>query len=139
MNRDSRLAQPAASAAYVPQTAYDMFAWRVRHDPDSVFIITPDGTERSYAQLAQCARQLALALATAGARRGDVVGLHLANEPAWVVALIACWQLGTVAACCGSLTPAAEAVRRFELAQARLVLAAGDVDAFGALKAIHVS
>jgi long-chain acyl-CoA synthetase len=124
---------------HAPQTAYDMFLWRVRHDPNSVFIITPDGTERTYAQLAQRARQLALALATAGIRRGDVVGLHLANEPAWVVALIACWQLGAVAACCGSLTPAAEAVRRFELGQARLVIAAGDTDAFGGLKAIRVS
>ena len=138
MNMDSQFAQ-AKAEAYAPQTAYDMFAWRVRHDPDAVFIITPDGTERSYAQLAQRARQLALALAAAGVRRGDVVGLHLANEPVWVVALVACWELGAVAACCGSLTPAAEAVRRFELVQTRLVIAAGDVDAFGALKAIHVS
>lgn len=136
MNKEFQLASP--DPAYVPQTAYDMFAWRARHDPDAVFIITPDGIERTYAQLTQRARQLALALATAGIRRGDVVGLHLANEPAWVVALVACWQLGAVAACCGSLTPAAEAVRRFELARTQGVIASGD-DAFDGLKLIRVS
>ena len=46
MNKDSQFAQ-AKAEAYAPQTAYDMFAWRVRHDPDAVFIITPDGTERA--------------------------------------------------------------------------------------------
>ena len=139
MNQNTQPSQAARTETFAPRSAYAMFEWRVRHDPDSVFIITPDGTERTYARLAERVRTLSLALATAGVRRGTVVGLHLSNEPSWVVALLACWHLGAVAACCGALTPAAEATRRFELGQVSHVLADGAIQPFKRWKALRVS
>ena len=106
------------SAAFVPDTALAMLEWRVVHDPQAVFIITPDGGERSYSDIAQRVAILADTLAQAGVRRGDTVGLYLANEPAWIVAVLACWRVGAAAACCGTLTPVAEAQRRFRLVKA---------------------
>lgn len=108
-------------------TALAMFEWRVAHDPDAVFVITPDGQERTYAELARSAGLLAMSLANAGVARGDTVGLYLANDPAWIVSAFACWRLGSIAAFCNSMTPIAEALRRFELVRASHIVAAGDL------------
>lgn len=105
-----------------------MFEWRVAHDPGAPLLLTPDGAARSYAELARRAGLLAQALEAAGVRRGEAVGVYLANDPAWVVALLACWRVGAVAACCGSLSPAAEATRRFELAKAVRVIARAEFE-----------
>jgi acyl-CoA synthetase (AMP-forming)/AMP-acid ligase II len=99
-----------------------MFDWRLAHDPESVLVLTPDGAGRSYAELSHRADVLADTLAAAGVRRGDAVGLYLSNEPAWIVALFACWRLGTAAACVGALTPATEAKRRLDLVKAAHVV-----------------
>jgi acyl-CoA synthetase (AMP-forming)/AMP-acid ligase II len=104
-------------------TALAMFEWRVAHDPEADLILTPDGVGRSYGELAGRVGLLAKALEGSGVQRGDVVGLYLANEPAWIVALLACWRAGAVAACCGSLSPVAEASRRFDTARAVHVIA----------------
>jgi acyl-CoA synthetase (AMP-forming)/AMP-acid ligase II len=100
-----------------------MFEWRVARDPESALILTADGVGRTYGDLARRVGLLARALEDSGVRRGDVVGLYLTNEPAWIVALLACWRAGAVAACCGSLSPVAEATRRFEAAKAVRVIA----------------
>lgn len=125
METRSAIREAPAAAPFVPQSAAAMLEWRYAHDPDSVFIITPDGRERSYRDLVAKSRLLARRLLDAGVERGEVVGLHLANQPDWVVALFACWAVGAAAACCGALVPVAEAVRRFRLAKAVHVLADG--------------
>lgn len=139
MPADEKLPIGSNNQPYVPPTALAMLEWRVRHDPDVAFLITPDGAERTYADLARRSRTLARALAAAGVHRGDVVGLYLDNEPSWVVALFACWRLGATAACCGSLTPVGEAVRRFELARAGHVIAGAANEAFARWKVTVVS
>lgn len=111
-----------------PSNALAMFEWRYDHDPDAPLILTSDGTARTYAQLAGRVALLADALETRGVERGHVVGLYLANEPAWIVALLACWRVRAVAACCASLSPTGEAARRFELANVTHVIAR---EAFG--------
>jgi len=129
MEKQSALRQgsvPSDAVRVVPASVPAMLQWRVTHDPDAVFIITPDGRERTYRDLVSTSRLLARRLADAGVRRGDVVGLHLANDPGWVVALFACWWVGAAAACCGALVPVAEAVRRFRLAKALHVIADGN-------------
>lgn len=121
------MASQAASleAPKAPRSAAEMLEWRFAHDPDAVFLITPDGRERTYRELVTKSRLLARRLVDAGVKRGDIVGLHLANQPDWVVALFACWSVGAGAACCGALVPVAEAARRFRLANAVHVLADG--------------
>jgi acyl-CoA synthetase (AMP-forming)/AMP-acid ligase II len=104
-----------------------MFAARLEHDPRSPFVLTPDGTERTYAAVAAVADDLAVQLAESGVGRGDTVGLYLWNDPRWVVAMFACWWLGAIPAACGGQTPTAEAARRFALAGAKVVVAADTV------------
>ena len=120
-----------------------MFEWRVRHDPDAPFLVRVDGAAQSYAELAGRAAALAAVLDGRGVRRGDVVGVYLGNDRAWVVAMLACWRLGATAACCADMLPAAEAAGRFQLTGAKHVIArewpdAGErtiiVDAEGAVE-----
>ncbi len=112
-----------------PGTACEMFLARLAADPDSPFVLTPDGADRTYAELAAGADDLAVQLAERGVRRGDTVGLYLWNDPSWVVAMFACWWLGAVPAACGGQTPTPEAARRFGLARAGAIVAADSVTA----------
>ena len=73
-----------------PATAVEMFEVRVQHDPDAALLLTADGRGRTYGQLAAAADDLAHELRRQGAEPGDVVGLYLWNDPAWVVAVFAC-------------------------------------------------
>src|SRR5690349_20674085 len=104
---------PSRDEVFTPQTALALLEWRVEHDPDFAFIVTLDGRQRTYRELAQRISLLGEVLTTAGVRRGDVVGLYMSNDPGWIVALFACWQIGALPACCGALTPVKEAERRF--------------------------
>jgi len=111
----------------VTDTALDMFAVRVEHDPDAVFLLTPDGAGRTYGELAGRVARLAAAIRDAGASPGDVVGLYLANDPAWVVAVMACWWSGCAFAACGTLSPPEEARGRFALASPPVVLTTAEL------------
>ncbi|WP_337188092.1 class I adenylate-forming enzyme family protein [Phenylobacterium sp.] len=102
-----------------------MFEWRVRHDPDAPFLVSVDGAAQSYAELAGRAAALADVLEARGVGRGDVVGVYLGNDRAWVVAMLACWRLGATAACCADMLPPVEAAGRFELSGATHVIARG--------------
>jgi len=107
-----------------PATAVEMFEVRVERDPDAALLLTADSRSRTYRQLAGRAEALAGELRRLGAKPGDVVGLYLWNDPAWVVAVFACWWCGCPFAACGALTPPAEAGRRFELVRPRVIVAA---------------
>jgi acyl-CoA synthetase (AMP-forming)/AMP-acid ligase II len=100
----------------------EMFEYRRLYDPQAVLLLTPDGVGRTYAELAERVECLAIELYRRGVRQGDVVGLYLGNEPNWVVAVLACWRCGCTFAACGSVSPTAEAERRFAVVQPRLVL-----------------
>jgi long-chain acyl-CoA synthetase len=68
-----------------------------------------------------------------GVTPGEPVGCYLANSPAWVVASFAVWHSGAVVAAVGTLLPAAEATRLFELANVRVVIrveGSGALDGF---------
>ena len=114
-----------------PATAVEMFEVRVEHDPDAPLLLTADGVGRTYRQLAARADALAGELRRRGAETGDVVGLYLWNDPAWVVAVLASWWCGCSFAACGALTPPAEARRRFELVRPRVIVAAEGTDLGG--------
>ncbi|MGA2209375.1 MAG: class I adenylate-forming enzyme family protein [Acidimicrobiales bacterium] len=107
-----------------PETVPEMFEIRVARDADKPFLLLPDGQSYSYGEIADLADRLRLRLSQSGVGPGDVVGLYLWNDPAWVVAVLATWGLGAVAALCGAVSPATEAVRRFELVNPRVVIAA---------------
>lgn len=73
-------------------------AWRDRVDDN------PDGAALGYFDVTMTAREvdsasdaLAVALASAGTKRGDHVGIYLQNIPAYPVALLALWKLGATA------------------------------------------
>jgi acyl-coenzyme A synthetase/AMP-(fatty) acid ligase len=101
-----------------------MFEIRVARDADKPFLLLPDGVAYTYGEIAELVDRLRSRLAESGVGPDDVVGLYLWNDPAWVVAVLATWGLGAVAALCGAVSPAIEAVRRFELVNPRVVIAA---------------
>lgn len=110
-----------------PRTAPEMFDRRVATDPSSVFLVTPDGRERTYAAVDDLVTSLAAVLVDAGVTDGEAVLLHLWNEPAWVVATLACWRAGAAVVACGGQSPVAEAARRAELLGARVAVRADDL------------
>ncbi len=112
----------AQGAPPEPKTSVEMFEYRRQTDPHAVLLLTPDGEGRTYDELGERAEHLAVEMHKRGVRRDDVVGLYLGNEPNWVVAILACWRCGCTFAACGSVSPTAEAERRFALVQPRLVL-----------------
>ncbi|MEM7140655.1 MAG: class I adenylate-forming enzyme family protein [Actinomycetota bacterium] len=114
-----------------PATALEMFDHRVATDPEAVFLVTPDGVERSYETVAANVDALASSLADRRVEPGEAVLLHLWNEPAWVIATLACWRLGAVVVCCGGQSPPAEAARRAVLTGARVFIVADDLDGTG--------
>src|ERR1700685_3575067 len=122
-----------------PATVCEMSHIRVERDPDAVFLLTPDGVGRTYAELAGRAAALARTLQARGVSRGDMVGLYLSNDPAWVVAILGAWWCGGTIAACGALSPAPEAARRFELVGPRIVVAADDLETSPGWDVVRVS
>jgi acyl-CoA synthetase (AMP-forming)/AMP-acid ligase II len=99
-----------------------MFARRLAADADVPFLLTSDGRSWTFRDLDQLAGRLAAALRERGVGDGDIVGLYQWNDTSWFVSALAVWRLGAVVACCGSVSPAAEAVRRFSLVRPRVVV-----------------
>ena len=111
-----------------PRTALDMFDRRVAADPEAVFVVTPDGGERTYSEVDAAVDRLVGVLGEAGVVAGSAVLLHLWNDPAWVVATLACWRLGAAMVACGGHSPGVEAARRAELLGVGVAVTADDLE-----------
>ena len=61
-------------------------------------IVLPDGSEIRYDAMAARSRNIAGGLARLGVRRGDAIGIWIANSPAWLQVFLACARLGVLAA-----------------------------------------
>lgn len=73
-------------------------AWRatVARLPDAPAVHAPDGT-LGFAEVDRAAHAFALRLLEEeGLTPGDRVGIHLQNDPEWLVALVGCWVAGMV-------------------------------------------
>jgi long-chain acyl-CoA synthetase len=107
-----------------PETLSEIFTRRLDASPDAPFLLTlPEGEgvelqARSYAEITRRSASLATTLAKAGVGRGDIIACYLANSPAWIVTSFALWSLGATVAAVGTLVPAEEALRLFDLAGA---------------------
>ncbi|GAC1321222.1 MAG: hypothetical protein NVSMB12_21290 [Acidimicrobiales bacterium] len=118
-----------------PTSLADIALRRAQHDPSTPFLITvdparPDAmTTLSYGDVLSRAEALATALRVAGVAHGDCVGCYLDNAPSWVVASLAVWLAGGCVAAAGTLMPPPEAARLFEMAKARVAVAAAGADA----------
>src|SRR5580693_7788745 len=110
------------AAAPDPRTVPEMFSHRLGTEPDAQFLLLADGRSWTFRELEAKAGLLAGQLAAAGVTAGDVVGLYQWNDPSWFVSALATWRLGAVVACCGSVSPPPEALRRFSLVQPKVVL-----------------
>jgi len=109
-------------SATEPATIPEMFARRLAADADVPFLLTSDGRSWTFRDLDQLAGRLAAALREHGVEENDIVGLYQWNDTSWFVSALAAWRLGAVVACCGSVSPAAEAVRRFALVRPKVVI-----------------
>jgi long-chain acyl-CoA synthetase len=109
-------------SATEPATVPEMFARRLAADADVPFLMASDGRSWTFRYLDQLAGRLAVTLREHGVGHGDIVGLYQWNDTSWFVSALAGWRLGAVVACCGSVSPAAEAVRRFSLVRPKVVV-----------------
>jgi long-chain acyl-CoA synthetase len=121
-----------------PRTALDMFDRRVGADPEAVFVVTADGGERTYSVVDTAVDRLAGVLGEAGVAPGSKVLLYLWNDPAWVVATLACWRLGAAMVACGGQSPGVEAARRAERLGARVAVTADDLEPPDGLTSVAV-
>lgn len=62
----------------------------------------------SVTELNEWAKALALTLSEQGIAKGDRVGLYMQNNPAFIIALLATWQLGAIAVPINPMNKAAE-------------------------------
>jgi acyl-coenzyme A synthetase/AMP-(fatty) acid ligase len=99
-----------------------MFRRRISGDADSVFLQLPDGRSWTFRDIEHLSGDLTGRLWAYGVRSGDVIGLYQWNDPSWFVSVLAVWNIGAVAALCGTVSPAVEARRRFELVRPKLVI-----------------
>ena len=121
---------PDASAldrALEPATVAEMFERRLATDPDAAFLLAVDGPSWSFADIDARADALADVLHGCGITDRDVVGLYQWNEPSWFVSVVGAWRLGAIVACCGAVSPPAEAVRRLTLVKPKVVVSSVDV------------
>ncbi len=88
----------------------DLFALAAARAPDRAALRSEDGTELTYGDLLAQVREVAVALAARGLRKGDRVAFFLGNRPELVVAHLAVLRLGAVA------VPMNLAYRRREIA-----------------------
>jgi long-chain acyl-CoA synthetase len=121
-----------------PRTALEMFDRRLAADAESVFVVTPDGRERTYGEVDEAVGRLADVLAEVGVVPEDAVLLHLWNDPAWVVATLACWRLGAAIVACGGQSPSVEAKRRAEQLEVNVAVTADDLEPLRDLASIVI-
>jgi len=127
-----------ATAAMDPGTVPDMFAHRLAVEPDTPFLLASDGRSWSFRDLDGLASDLAAGMRARGVVAGDIVGLYQWNDPSWFVSALAAWRLGALVACCGSVSPPGEAMRRFSRVSPRIVVTSEPAD-LGGLPLIRVT
>jgi acyl-CoA synthetase (AMP-forming)/AMP-acid ligase II len=112
-----------------PTSLLDIVLRRTDQDPTTPLLLTlgTDGGEErvlSYGEVLESAARLAAVLADSGVGPGDRVGCYLSNSPGWVVASLAVWLRGAAVSAVGTLLPGPEASALFDLAEAKVVIAA---------------
>jgi fatty-acyl-CoA synthase len=60
-------------------------------------VVVPDGSEIRYESMTARSRDIAGGLARLGVRRGDAIGIWMANSPAWLQVFLGCARLGALA------------------------------------------
>ena len=111
-----------------PTGLLDIAVRRASHDRSTPMLFTPTGGDFravTYCDVLGAAIRLSAALRAAGVRRGDRVGCYLSNSPSWVVASLAVWLNEAAVGAVGTLVPGPEATALFDLAETRVVIAAG--------------
>ncbi len=119
------------AAATDPRTVPEMFEHRLAVEPDAPFLLISDGRSWTFRDLDTTVGLLTERLRAHGVTAGDVVGLYQWNDPSWFVSALAAWRLGAVMAGCGSVSPPAEAVRRFSLVSPRVVVSSEPAELAG--------
>ena len=76
----------------------------------------------TYAQLETESNKLANALKSAGIRKGSVVGLHMPNIPAYLIALVAISKLGAIGTGVSPLLTPTELINQMEDAKVDLII-----------------
>jgi len=83
-------------ARLCPLTTEDALLRAVAIAPDVEAIIAPEG-RMTFAELAAQVARIRAALAAAGVRRGEHIGICLGNGPRWVALFLAIGSIGAVA------------------------------------------
>jgi acyl-CoA synthetase (AMP-forming)/AMP-acid ligase II len=115
-----------------PTSLLDIAVRRARLDASTPYVLTiaeEDGhavRTRSYGTIVGRAARLAQALRDASVRPGARVGCYLSNTPSWVVASLGVWGCRAVVAAVGTLLPASEAARLFDMADVAVVVSVAD-------------
>jgi long-chain acyl-CoA synthetase len=115
-----------------PTSLADIALRRMQRGTSTPFLFTIEEEEShavrtlTYGEVLDRAAALARALRDRGVSRGDRVGCYLANSPSWIVASLAVWMNGAAVAAAGTLMPAPEATKLFELAAAKHVVTLAD-------------
>lgn len=114
-----------------PRTVPEMFQHRLAVEPNAAFLMASDGRVWTFHDIDAMAGLLTERLRAHGVTAGDVVGLYQWNDPSWFVSALATWRLRAVMAGCGSVSPPAEAVRRFSLVSPKVVISSEPADLAG--------
>ncbi len=127
-----------------PVSLAEIAARRTERHSDAEFILTIDESDpdricgRTYGDVERRAAIMVQALFDAGVSHGERVGCYLPNTPCWVVASLAAWWAGTSIAAVGTLLPAAEARRIFEMAEVSHVITTADAGQLAGFDVISI-
>lgn len=104
----------------------EQLARRAGADPDQIAVtmVAEDGAEHAVTldRLDRGANQWGRALATRGARPGDLVGIAIPNSLEFILAALGCWKIGAVPVPMRWDLPAWENSRLLEVLQAAVVI-----------------
>ena len=64
---------------------------------ERICVVLPEGSEISFNAMAACSRRIAAGFSRLGLRRGDAIGVWMANTPALLQVFLACARLGALA------------------------------------------
>ncbi|GAA4665073.1 non-ribosomal peptide synthetase [Gordonia humi] len=124
--RDAVTSTPAVSE---PRTLHERFFAVAANDPDRVCVVTADGIELSYGDVAAQARAVAGALVADGVTPGDTVAVVLPKGHTQVIAVLGALAAGAVYLPVGVDQPAARREKILERGDVKAVL---DQDGFAA-------
>ncbi|MGH9066473.1 MAG: class I adenylate-forming enzyme family protein, partial [Acidimicrobiales bacterium] len=82
------------SGGWTVDTFCDLLDAHARDRPEAVAVVDQDGTETTWAELAERSRALAVALADRGYRRADAIGVQLPNWSEFCVVVLGAARLG---------------------------------------------